>query len=132
MKRMQVFMVLLAVIAMACGGGSGKSPGEAYKEAIMSLADGKYDVVMSLTAPNPQGEEQTQDEKEKTMALLGMAHGQIVNKGGISEFNILDEQIAEDGTSAVVHFEVVFGDGETSEDKATMLKVDGKWKMQGF
>jgi len=132
MKRFQVLFILAALFAMACSSGGGKGPGEVYQDAMMKLADGQYDVVMGMMTMDDDAEELSGEEKEKTMAILGMAHGQIQAKGGIKEFTILEEVIAEDGLSAVVKFEVVFGDGDTSEDEATMLKVDGKWLMKGF
>jgi len=54
---------------------------------------------------------------------------ELEKKGGLKSFEVLSEEIAEDGNSAVVKFKQVFGNGEESEDEQKMVKVDGKWLM---
>ncbi|WP_246368578.1 DUF4878 domain-containing protein [Phocaeicola faecicola] len=50
-------------------------------------------------------------------------------KGGLKEIEIVSEEIAEDGNSAVVTFKQHYGDGSVKEDTQKMAKVDGKWLM---
>jgi hypothetical protein len=130
MKNFRVLFVLAALFAMACSGG-GKGPGDVFKDTMMKLADGKYDAVIAVMA-NDDGQGVSDDEKEKTMAMLGMANAQIVSKKGISKINILSEEISEDGLSAKITYEMVFGDDDTATEEAIMLKVEGKWKMKKF
>lgn len=54
---------------------------------------------------------------------------ELEKKGGLKSFEVLSEEIAEDGNSAVVKFKQVYGNGEESEDEQKMVKVDGKWLM---
>ena len=50
-------------------------------------------------------------------------------KGGIKDIEILSEQVAEDGNTAMVKTKYTYGNGETEEGEQQMVKKDGKWLM---
>lgn len=50
-------------------------------------------------------------------------------KGGIKSVEILSEDIASDGKTAVVKFKVVYGNDLEQTDEQKMVKTDGKWLM---
>ena len=45
------------------------------------------------------------------------------------EIEIVSEEMAEDGNSAIVTYKQHYGDGSVKEDTQKMIKVDGKWLM---
>jgi hypothetical protein len=49
---------------------------------------------------------------------------------GLESFEIVDEKIAEDGKSAVVTTEFVFGDGSTNKSSDKLLLTDKGWRMK--
>ena len=74
--------------------------------------------------------EQAQQQKAMLASLVGeKASQEYEKKGGLKGFEIVSEEIAEDGNSAVVTFKLQFGDGTDSEDSQKMVKRDGKWLM---
>mgnify|MGYP000762353760 FL=1 len=71
--------------------------------------------------------------KEQKEALVSMLKEKLSKeydkKGGIKDIEILSEQIAEDGNTAVVKTKYTYGNGETQEGEQKMVKQDGKWLM---
>jgi hypothetical protein len=51
-------------------------------------------------------------------------------KGGIDSYTLVSEEIAEDGNSAKVEYEITYGDGSKDSTKFNMVKVDGDWKQE--
>lgn len=132
MKILKTFALISLLFAFACKGGAGSSsPGDVYKDAIMKLADGKYEEVMDMMA-DEDDEEMTSEEREKTMGIFGMANATIQSKGGIKSIEILNEEISEDGNKASIDYKMTFGNGEVNEDDNELIKVDGKWKLTGL
>ena len=50
--------------------------------------------------------------------------------GGIQSYTLVKEEIAEDGNSAKVEFEVTYGDGSKKTEKMNFVLVDGEWKQE--
>ena len=75
------------------------------------------------------GEEIEQQKKMWISLLEEKGTKEFEKKGGIESIEIISEEIAEDGNSAVVKFKQTFGNGEVDEDSQTMVKKDGKWLM---
>lgn len=72
-------------------------------------------------------------ENAKTMlvALMKEKGGKSMKeKEGIKSYEILSEEIAEDGNSAVVKVKIVYGNGTEDEQKIKLVKdKDGEWKL---
>ena len=49
---------------------------------------------------------------------------------GIKNIEITEETIAEDGKSAKIKFTVHFNNGETDNENADLLNIDGKWLIK--
>ena len=55
---------------------------------------------------------------------------QYEKDGGIKSYEVLSEQIAEDGNTAVVDVKIEYANGKTDEDKMKMKKnAKGEWKV---
>ena len=64
-----------------------------------------------------------------TLPSLYVSCKTIEKKGGLKEVEIVSEEMAEDGNSAIVTYKQHYGDGSVKEDTQKMIKVDGKWLM---
>jgi len=132
MKILKTFALITLLFAFACKGGpGGKGPGDVYKDAMMKIADGKYEAAMEMMAQKGDNE-MTNEEREKTMGMFGMTNATIQAKGGIKKIEILSEEISEDGVRAYIEYKITFGNGEVSEDDNELIKEDGKWKLMGL
>ena len=51
-------------------------------------------------------------------------------KQGLKSYEVLSEEISEDGKSATVKMKMVYGDGSEDTSKVKLVKNDkGEWKM---
>ncbi len=121
---------ILALISCGEGGlGGSSSPGDVVKTASWNMADENYDAMFAVYV-NKNGEELSKEEQDKIKAFLPKAKEEIDKKGGLKEVIITEETISEDGTTAQVNSQVVFGDGEKSDgDLTELMMVDGEWKI---
>ncbi len=120
---------LFALISCGEGGLGSSSPGDVVKISAGNIADEDYDALVALYV-NKNGEELTKEEQDKIKAIMPEVKKEMDKKGGLKEVIILEETIAEDGTTATVKTQIVFGDGEKSnEDTSKLIKVNGEWRI---
>ena len=133
MKRiLSITLWIAAMFVMAsCSSGSGSTPGKALGKYVDELKSGNYEnFVEGFALEEGIPAEQAQQQKAMLASLVGeKASQEYEKKGGLKGFEIVSEEIAEDGNSAVVTFKLQFGDGTDSEDTQKMVKRDGKWLM---
>ena len=126
MKKVFYFtMMVMAVFVMAACSSSPSTPGDALKKYSGYLQSGDYENFVEGLAFD--------DSKEQKEALVSMLKEKVSKeyekKGGIKDIEILSEQVAEDGNTAVVKAKYTYGNGETEEGEQQMVKKDGKWLM---
>ena len=119
----------MMLIVAACSSPS--TPGEAAKTYVEELYNGNPEDVFDNVA---WGENASAEEIEQTKEMLVQMWNekgkpQIEAKGGVKSVEVISEDIAEDGNSAVVKMKITYGNGETEEDDQQMKLVDGKWLM---
>ena len=120
---------IFALISCGEGGLGSSSPGDVVKISAGNIADEDYDALVALYV-NKNGEELTQEEQDKIKAIMPEVKKEMDKKGGLKEVIILEETIAEDGTTATVKTQIVFGDGEKSnEDTSNLINVNGEWRI---
>lgn len=121
---------ILALISCGEGGlGGSSSPGDVVKKSAGNIADEDYDALFAVYV-NKNGEELSKEEQDKIKAIMPQIKGEMDKKGGVKEVIIIEETISEDGTTATVNSQLVFGDGEKSnEDKTELINVNGSWKI---
>lgn len=130
-KVFYLSMMAIAMLVMAACSSSPSGPGEALKKYSEYLQKGDYEkFVDGLAFAESQDAANIKEEKE---ALVSMLKEKITKeyekKGGMKEIEIVSEQIAEDGNTAVVKTKCTYGNGETEEGDQQMVKRDGKWLM---
>ena len=120
---------LFALVSCGEGGLGSSSPGDVVTISAGNIADEDYDALVALYV-NKNGEELTKEEQDKIKAIMPEVKKEMDKKGGLKEVIILEETIAEDGTTATVKTQIVFGDGEKSnEDTSNLIKVNGEWRI---
>lgn len=142
MKK-QFFVIL--TIALACGifvascGQSSEStgsepapskiikketPSDAVRKSATCLQKGDFKGALQYRVDYEEMTEKQLDEFVKlTESLYNM-------RKGLESYEIVDEKIAEDGKSAVVTTEFVFGDGSTNKSSDKLLLTDKGWRMK--
>ena len=120
---------LFALVSCGEGGLGSSSPGDVVKISAGNIADEDYDALVALYV-NKNGEELSKEEQDKIKAIMPEVKKEMDKKGGLKEVIVLEETIAEDGTTATVKTQIVFGDGEKSnEDTSNLIKVNGEWRI---
>lgn len=131
MKRfLYLSMMAVAMFVMAAC-SSTSTPGKALEQYMEAAKKGNYEKFVDGIAfkDGLSGEEIEQQKKMWISLLEEKGTKEFEKKGGIESIEIISEEIAEDGNSAVVKFKQTFGNGEVDEDSQTMVKKDGKWLM---
>lgn len=129
---LSLFIVLATLMTVSCGEGgvAGSSPGDVVKTMAINLQEENYDAVVDLYI-NKNGEELTDEEKNKVKAFLPSAMEEMDKKGGLKEVVIVEETFSEDGNAATVKSYLIYGNGEKSnEDKTDLVKVNGDWRVR--
>ena len=73
------------------------------------------------------------DDSQKAMmeSIADKAFKAADEKGGLKSWTIKSEEIAEDGQTAVVKADLVYGNSETPDEKSYDLVLDnGEWKLK--
>jgi len=131
MKKYSLFMLalfLMSVGFVSCGGSKSSSPGTVVVESFELLPKKEYAKIAKLYAKD-NGEMLTDEELKKMEGMMAMAASEYDKNEGIKEISVTEENIAEDGNSAIVKYEVVYNDGSKDSDKANLIKIDGKWYL---
>lgn len=131
MRKIIGFCMMFAVILLAASCSSYDTPSKAMDQYLNSLKDGNYEKFVDGMFFNEDiSEEDVQKTKEQFVSLLNDKVTQENEKrGGLKDVQVLSEEISEDGTTAVVTYKMIYGDGEEKEDRQAMINKDGKWFM---
>ena len=127
-----VMVVAIAVAVASCGGGAAATPGAAAKKYAQYMADGNYDkFIEGIHIPADTPAEEVEQSKAMLGALLAEKGSETLEeKGGIEKIEVLSEEIAEGGGTAVVKMRYTYGNGETSEEAMEMVRAGGEWKIE--
>lgn len=119
----------IALIVAACSSTS--TPGEAAKSYVEEVYNGNIDKVLDKIAWNENATSEEIEQSKQMLSSMWKEKGkpQIESKGGLKSVEVLSENVAEDGKSAVVKMKVTYNNGQTEENEQKMVLVDGKWLM---
>lgn len=129
----KLFFALMCAAAIfattSCGGGA-STPADAAADCIELVKSGDYEgFVNDLYFGEDANPEEVEQVKQMYVSLFKEKAGkQMEEKGGISSYTLVSEEIAEDGKTAKVTYEATYGDGSTDKMKLDMVLVDGEWK----
>ena len=117
MYRKLSLLAILAVVAVACGGGG---PEATVKTFFSLMEEGKVSEASELVmAP----------DEMKAFMSMAMAEGtkELERKGGIKKMKFLEKNVT--GETAELKVEMTYGNGETDTQDISLVKVDGDWKL---
>ena len=127
MKKVIKGLFVLAVMALfaAC---SSSSPKDAMEKNGKDLCKGNYEAYVDGIASKKA---LSAEEKAQFVALIkDKASAEYEKKGGLKDIKVIKEDIAAGDTTAVVYYEIHFGDGTVEDGDQPMVLSDGKWKMK--
>lgn len=131
MKKLFGFMVaVVAMLAMASCGGGGNSPKGVAEQFIKAVQQQDGKKMAELVYYEEGKEPKTDAEKDQLAAMMqSKASTTYANNGELKSYEILSEEISEDGNEAVVNAKIEF-EKKTSEDKIKLKKdSSGDWKI---
>jgi hypothetical protein len=124
MKKLFVaFSLALMMMAVmtSCGSSSTSTPSEVALAATKCMQDKDFSGYVDLTDAD-------EDSKSMTVAMISeKAAQQIDAKDGITSFEVQNEEIADDGKTAVVNMNITYGNGDTEVKPIKCVNKDGKW-----
>ena len=125
------FVALFAMLTVWSCGGATSSPtavAEAAAECIKN--DDMEGYVELIYIEEKEGKTLDEQRAELTEFLSGLMQMSMSQEKGLESYEVLSEEIAEDGKSAVVKCKMVYGDGSEDEDKIKMIKTEeGEWMI---
>lgn len=132
MKKLLVLLFVCVSTLAFWSCASDNSPKGVAAKAIECIQDKDYTGYVDLMYFNKNTREKPDFEegkKQYATMLEGKVSKEFEKKEGIKSYEILSEEIAEDGESAVVKFKLEFGNGETKDSETMKMRKgeDGKW-----
>ncbi|GHU69430.1 hypothetical protein FACS189413_08340 [Bacteroidia bacterium] len=122
------------MLAVSCGsGGGGNSPSAISKSIYSQVQKGNYEKAFEIMADNIDNNKENVTTEERSQFVKGfaeMAKQQAKETGGVKSFEIVKEEIAEDGNSATVDVKLVYGNGKDGTEIHKYVKKDGVWKFK--
>ena len=125
--------ILFAIVCLvasftfaSCGGGS--TPADQGAKCIELLKDKDYKAFVETINFEGETAEEIDQQKQFFLELLTKKVDEMYETvGGIQSYTLVKEEIAEDGNTAKLQYELTYGDGTKDKSKFNMIKVDGKW-----
>lgn len=118
-----LFALALLMFFIACA----SSPKHAMEKYGEDLCKGRYAAfVDGIEVNSPMS---TTDKQEFVALIESKMVPDYAKRGGLKEFKVLSEEIAPGDTTALVYYEMIFGDGTVDDGTQQMIKRNGRWKM---
>ena len=114
-----------SVALVSCGGGAGKgdSPSDVVKKALTCVINEDYEGMVQYYDGVDMSSE---DEIKEAAAWMQLLYG---ISGGLSDFEVKGETIAEDGQTATVDITLTTKSGKVKESSGKVVKTDKGWKL---
>lgn len=122
-------LVVMAVCFWSCGGCN--TPSKVVEKSIEYVKAKNYEAYVNLIQIEEKNGKTVEEQKEQLLALLqGKLDQTLEKQQGIASCEILSEEIAEDGNTAVVKAKITYGNGTTDDQKFKLVKnADGDWRL---
>lgn len=130
MKKLfiSMFVAVVALTLWSCGPAN--TPSAVAEEACKCMQNEDYEGYADLMDLK-KSDDGKGVEKEQLAALLREKGSKTMEKKqGIKSYEVLSEEISEDGKSANVKMKIVYGNGDEDTQKMKLVKNDdGDWKL---
>lgn len=131
MKKLTGFIILL-IVAFTMSGCSDNSPRAVAEKALSYMQKENWEGYVDLMYITDKENKNNDKNKKEFVELLKDKGGKVIEKkGGIKSYEILSEEISEDGNTAIVKTKIVYGKDGLEENENIKLKKDdnGNWKI---
>lgn len=122
-------MLVMALAMYACGGSN--SPKDVAEKSVKCLQKADYEGYVDLIyLEDMEGEEMNKAKQEFAGMLKEKASKSIEKEEGIKSYEVLSEEIAEDGNKATVKMKITYGNGKEKNETIKLRKDDkDNWKL---
>ena len=130
-KILFAFIAVVTIVTMWSCSGVNSSPTSVSEAAIKCMQDKDFEGYVDLMYVKEKKGKSVEKQKQELLALIAEKGDKMIEKkNGIQSWEIISEEIAEDGNSAKVNAKIIYGDG-SSEDQTfkTCKTEDGKWMI---
>lgn len=129
MKKLIFALVcFVASFAFVSCGSKEATPTSAAENSIELMKAKDYQGFIETIHFTGETPEEIEQQKQFYLGMIqGKADKTITKRGGIESYTLISEEIAEDGNTAKLQYELTYGDGTKDKSKFNMIKVDGKW-----
>jgi hypothetical protein len=124
-----IAIIAMVLVTWSCGGAATDTPTSVAEAAFKCIQEKDYKGYVDLMYFDESKGQDVEETKKQYEALLADKMDKLIEKRkGIESWEVISEEIAEDGMTAKVTTKIVYADGTTNEDKTKMIKTeDGKW-----
>lgn len=124
-------IIVMALATWSCGGGATSSPSSVAEEAIKCLQEKDYEGYSKLIYLKEKEGQTIEDQQKAIVALIADKMNKTLDKkDGIKSYEIVSEEIAEDGKSGKVKTIITYGNGDTDKQNLSVIKTDdGEWMI---
>lgn len=130
MKKLITHLLFIFIIATSFISCTPSTPSGAMEEYLSSLKSGDYEEFVNGINFSETDPAKVKESREMLISLIKeKGEKEFEKKKGIKKFEIISENISEDGKSATVEYVTHFGDGSDKKEKSQMINIDGKWMM---
>ena len=119
-RFLSVLFMLAALAVVGCGASG---PADTVEHFYRSVEAGEVDAAADLFSDQVTA----LINREKLKTGLAEQTREMKEKGGITSFEILSEDVT--GQVADVRIRVEYGNGETEEQDIHLTEIDGEWKL---
>ena len=123
MKKLffSMFVAVVTLTLWSCGNTN--TPSAVAEKAVKCIQKADYEGYVDLM--NLKKTDEGNNEKEQLVALLREKGTKAMEKKqGLKSYEVLSEEISEDGKSATVKMKMVYGDGSEDTQDLKLVKND--------
>jgi PBP1b-binding outer membrane lipoprotein LpoB len=124
-------MILVIAVFLSSCGSSTNTPSAAAEKIVNLMQDGDYDEIVDLMYFETSEGEDIEAQKEMFVALMDEKAGKSIDKkGGLEDYEVLGEEMSEDGKTASVKVKYLYGDGSEETQDMEFVLEDGEWLLE--
>lgn len=130
-KTILGFIAVVAMMLITWSCGTANTPTSVAEKALEYIQDKNYEGYVDLIQIEEKEGQNIEEQKAQLTALISEKLGKTFDKKqGIKSWEIVSEELSEDGNKATVKVNITFGDDSTEEQKLKTIKdTDGNWKL---